>query len=182
MAPRRAFQARLSMFVGAVILLACAATGLVAGSFAHTLARASDGASATVAPVISGSPPAAAATATSNPTDTATVLPPNTQSGFILDISVSARTLSAGQTITITVNATTHGVPVVGLLCSLRSPVSGPPGLLSSWPAAVTSDAAGRAQWTVTVPSVAPATYGIEAYAVGSHHYAFHRYATVVVV
>jgi hypothetical protein len=181
MAPRRAFQARLSMFVVAVILLACAATGLVAGSFAHTLARAAGGASATLAPVISGSPPAAAVTATANPTDTATMPPSNTQSGFILAISVSARTLSVGQTFTITVNATTNGVPVEGLLCSLRAPVNGPPGLLSAWPAGVTSDAAGQAQWTVTVPSVAPATYGIEAYAVGSHHYEFHRYATVVV-
>jgi hypothetical protein len=181
MAPRRAFQARISIFVVAVVLLACAAMGLIAGSFAHTLARASGGATATLAPVISGSPPAAAATATSNPTDTAAVPPPNTQSGFTLEISVSARTLTVGQTFTITVTATTHGVPVQGLLCSLRSPVGGPPGLLSSWPAAVTSDATGRAQWTVTVPSVAPATYGIEAYAVGSHHYEFHRYATVVV-
>jgi hypothetical protein len=181
MAPKLASRARLSIVAAAIILLACSAMGLVAGTFAHTLARAAGGATATLAPVISGSPPAAAAAATADPTATATPPPPNTQSGFTLGISVSARTLAVGQSFTVIVKATANGVPVEGLRCSLRSPVTGPPGLLGAWPAAVTSDASGQAHWTVTVPSVAPGTYGIEAYAVGSHHYEFHRYATILV-
>lgn len=176
-----ALRAPLSLVVAAVILLACAGTGMVTGVFAHAIAgNLTGGATPTSAPVISGTPPLAAATETSTPESTATATTSvNTTSGFVLTIAISKRTLSAGETFTVTVLATIKGAPVEGLVCSIRAPIGGPKGLFTSWPAAQSTDANGHVVWTLTAPSVASGTYGIEVEATGTHHYEFHRYTTL---
>lgn len=179
MAPSTTLRTRLSMFAVAIILLACSAIGMFTGVFAHTLASPRTEATATFAPVISGTLPVAAATATPALTATETSAPSSTATGFALSITLSAHTLSAGDTFTVTVVATAHGAPVAGLPCVLRSPVSGPPGLFSTWPAAASTDASGSVSWSLAAPAAAPGAYGIEVSAVGSHHYEFHRYVTV---
>jgi len=180
MASRPALYTHLSLFVTAIILLACAATGMLAGTFAHTLASGLAGGTAPSGPVVSGTPPASShATATQALNGTEAPGAVSTATGFILSITASSRTLSAGDTFTITVVATTNGAPLAGLACVLRAPMSGPPGLLSTWPAPTTTNASGQATWTLTAPSTAPGTYGIEVDAVGGHHYEFHRYTTV---
>lgn len=181
MATRPALRVHLSILVAAIILLACSATGMLAGAFAHTLASNQSPGSSNTGPVISGTPPGGPS-ATATPlvgNETPTIA--NSTTGFILSITLSARTVSAGDTLTVTAVATANGAPVSGLSCSLRAPTGGPPGLLSTWPAPATTDASGQAVWTITIPSVAPGTYGIEVDAVGSHHYEFHRYATLAV-
>jgi hypothetical protein len=77
--------------------------------------------------------------------------------------------------------ATANGAPVAGLTCTLRAPVSGPPGLFSDWPPAAATDASGQIVWTLTTPSVSPGSYGIEVDAVGGHRYEFHKYTTLQV-
>lgn len=181
MAPRPPLRIHLSLFVAAIILLACSATGMLAGAFAHTLASKQSPGSSVSGPVISGTPPGgASATATpSLVTETPTVS--GSATGFTLSITLSARSVSPGETFTVTVIATANGAPLSGLSCALRAPTDGPPGLLSTWPAPVVTDANGEATWTVTTPSVTPGTYGIEADAIGSHRYEFHRYASLTV-
>lgn len=173
---------RLSMGAATLVLLAFAVFGLLVGVLTHALTgRQSSGALAQ-GPVISGSPPALSATATPIGADaTATSMTSNAQSGFTLAITLSTRTVTAGETLTVTVVATTNGAPVSGLSCALRAPTDGPPGLLDTWPAPATTDANGQANWTFTVPSVAPGTYGVEVDAVGAHRYEFHRYVSIQV-
>lgn len=183
MASRSALRMRLSGGVALLILLAFAATGLLAGAFAHALTNRQSPGALTGGPVISGSPPAhAAPTDTATATDaTATPSVSNPQSGFTLSITLSQRTVTAGAIVTVTVVATANGAPVSGLSCTLRAPTDGPPGLLGAWPAPATTDANGQATWTLTTPTVAPGTYGIEVDAVGAHRYEFHRYASIQV-
>jgi len=182
MASHSATPIRLSRIATTLALLAFATVGLLAGVLTHALtSRQSPGAPGS-GPVISGSPPALSATVTPTSADvTATSTTGNQQSGFTLGITLSQRTVTAGETFTVTVVATANGAPVNGLSCTLRAPTDGPPGLLPTWPPAATTDANGQAIWTITVPSVAPGTYGVEVDAIGAHHYEFHRYASIQV-
>lgn len=180
MASRLPLHSQLSLFVAAVIMVACATTGMLAGVFAHTLASKQSTASPN-GPVISGTAPGQSL-ATSTPSSSATEAP--TTSGatnFILSIALSSRALTTGETFTVTVVATANGAPVAGLTCTLRAPASGPIGLFSDWPPAAATDASGRIVWTLTTPSVSPGTYGIEVDAVGGHRYEFHKYTTLQV-
>ncbi len=182
MAAQSAQRIRLSMGVTTLALLAFAALGLLAGVLTHTLTSRQSSEGLAQGPVISGSPPALSATTTPTQADAAATSPTNNpQSGFTLAITLSQRTVTAGGTLTVTVVATTNGSPVSGLSCALRAPTDGPPGLLDAWPAPATTDANGQATWTITVPSVAPGTYGVEVDAVGAHRYEFHRYASIQV-
>ena len=178
-----ALRIRLSRVATTFILLAFAVMGLLAGLVAHSLAHPQSSGALASGPVISGSPPGQAApTETSTPADgTATPTTTNTQTGFMLSISLSQRSVSAGDTFTVTVTAIASGAPVSGLSCTLRAPTYGPQGLLTTWPAPATTDANGRATWMLTTPAVAPGAYGVEADAVGAHHYEFHRYASIQV-
>ena len=178
-----ALRIRLSRVATTFILLTFAVMGLLAGLVAHSLAHPQSSGALASGPVISGSPPGQAApTETSTPADgTATPTTTNTQTGFMLSISLSQRSVSAGDTFTVTVTATASGAPVSGLSCTLRAPTNGPQGLLTTWPAPATTDANGRATWMLTTPAVAPGAYGVEADAVGAHHYEFHRYASIQV-
>ena len=180
MASRPPLQSQLSLFVAAIIMVACAATGMLAGAFAHTLANDHSSTSPN-GPVISGTAPGqslATATPSFTATETSTT---STATNFTLSITLSSRTLATGETFTVTVVATAGGGPVAGLMCTLRAPVSGPPGLFTDWPPAAATDASGKVIWTLTTPSVTPGTYGIEVDAVGGHRYEFHRYATLQV-
>lgn len=181
MASRPPLHPQLSLFVAAVIMVACAATGMLAGAFAHSLASKQSPTSPN-GPVISGTAPGQSL-ATVTPSGAATQAPSTTSTAtnFALTITLSSRTLAAGETFTVTVVATASGAPVTGLTCTLRAPVSGPPGLFSDWPPAAATDASGQVIWTLTTPAVSPGTYGIEVDAVGAHHYEFHRYTTLQV-
>lgn len=182
MASSPLLRARLSIFAALIILFACSTVGLLSGAVIHTLANQRSSNSPTTLPVITGTLPGQAApTATLILAPTATPGAMSTATGFTLAITSSSRTLRAGETFTITVVATAHGAPVVGLPCTLRAPVSGPPGLFTTWPAPVNTDANGKATWTLTVPPVSAGTYGIEVDALGGHAYDFHRYTTIQV-
>jgi hypothetical protein len=179
MATRPPLQPQLSLFVATIIMVACAATGMLAGAFAHTLASKQSLMSPT-GPVISGTAPGQAIlTATPSSIAGETPTEPSTATGFTLNITVSSRSLSVGETFTVTVVASASGAPVAGLSCGLRAPISGPPGLFVTWPPAASTDASGQVIWTLTTPSVSPGIYGIEVSAVGSHRYEFHRYTTL---
>lgn len=182
MASHSATPTRLSWVATTLALLTFATIGLLAGALTHALtSRQAPGASGS-GPVISGSPPALSATVTPASADaTVTSTTSNQQSGFILGITLSQRTATVGQTFTVTAVATANGAPVSGLSCTLRAPTDGPTGLLATWPAAATTDSNGKATWTITVPSVAPGTYGVEVDAIGAHRYEFHRYASIQV-
>lgn len=180
MASRPPLHSQLSLFVAAVVMIACAATGMLAGVFAHTLAAERTSTSPN-GPVITGTAPGQSL-ATVTPSSTATVASTmSTATNFTLSITLSSRTLATGETFTVTIVATAGGGPVAGLLCTLRAPVSGPPGLFTDWPPAAATDASGKVIWTLTTPSIAPGTYGIEVDAVGGHRYEFHRFATLQV-
>lgn len=180
MASRLPLHSQLSLFVAAVIMVACAASGMLAGVFAHSLTSKQSSASPN-GPVISGTAPGqplATATSSSTATEAPTT---NTATNFILSITLSSRALATGETFTVTVVATANGAPVTGLTCTLRAPVDGPPGLFSDWPPAAATDTSGQIVWTLTTPSVSPGTYGIEVDAVGGHRYEFHKYTTLQV-
>lgn len=180
MATRPPLHSQLSLLVAAVIMVVCAATGMLAGAFAHSFASKQSPTSPN-GPVISGTAPGRSV-ATATPSSTATAaLTTSTATNFTLAITLSSRALTTGETFTVTVVATANGAPVSGLTCTLRAPISGPPGLFSDWPPAATTDESGKVIWTLTTPAVAPGTYGIEVDAVGSHRYEFHRYATLQV-
>ncbi len=181
MASRPPLHPQLSLFVAAVIMVACAATGMLAGAFAHTLANKQPSTPPN-GPVISGTAPGQSL-ATATPSGAATEAPTttNTATNFTLAITLSSRTLAAGETFTVTVVATANGAPISGITCTLRAPVSGPPGLFSAWPPAAATDTSGQVIWTLTTPAISPGTYGIEVDAVGGHHYEFHRYTTLQV-
>lgn len=182
MASHSATPIRLSRVATTLALLGFAAIGLLAGILTHALTSSQSPSAPGNGPVISGSPPALSATMTPATADaTATSTISNQQSGFTLGITLSQRTVTVGETLTVTVVATTNGAPVSGLSCTLRAPTDGPPGLLATWPAAATTDANGQAIWTITVPSLAPGTYGVEVDAIGAHRYEFHRYASIQV-
>ncbi|HEX6542728.1 MAG TPA: hypothetical protein VF040_13315 [Ktedonobacterales bacterium] len=182
MAPRPALQVHLSTIMVAIILVACSASGLLAGISAHALATGLGARFGPSGPVISGTPPShASATATVTSDATATAIAANMATNFMLSVTVSPRELAPGDTFTVTVQATSNDAPVSGLSCTLRAPTSGPAGLFDTWPAPVTTNDSGEAVWTLTVPSVKSGTYAIEADAVGAHHYEFHRYVTVTV-
>ncbi|HKT36816.1 MAG TPA: hypothetical protein VJR48_00495, partial [Ktedonobacterales bacterium] len=110
MAPRPPLHSQLSLFVAAVIMVACAATGMLAGVFAHTLASKQSSTSPN-GPVISGTAPSQSlATATPSPiaTEASTT---STATNFTLNITLSSRALATGETFTVTVVATANGAP-----------------------------------------------------------------------
>ena len=183
MASGPALHIRLSRVATAIILCVFATTGLFAGLASHALTNQQLSGTLGTGPVVSGSPPAQAApTGTSAPV-AATVTPTltNNPSAFVLSITLSQRAVTAGETFTVTVVAAANGAPASGLSCTLRAPTGGPPGLLTMWPAPVTTDANGQAVWTLTTPSVSPGIYGIEVDAIGAHRYEFHRYTSLQV-
>lgn len=182
MSPRPALSTRLTLIIAAVVLVICSGTGMAAGVLARAVTGGpTSSATATSAPIVSGTPPSAAATATPQQPEATATAAATSATNFVLSITPSSKSLSVGQTFTVTVVATTQGAPLSGLSCVLRAPIDGPAGLLSSWPAAQTTDTSGSAVWTLTVPSVTPGSYGVEVFASGAHGYSFRRYTTLTI-
>jgi hypothetical protein len=167
MEPRRA-TAELSLLLAAVVLVVFLAGGVGAGalarSFVNSLGAAPPKATATASMVATRVTPTSAPP-TASPTQAAT------DQNFDLQITATPSHVSSGGTIKINVVATSSGKPYAGLSVVLAAPRSGPPGLLSAWPAAQTTDASGGASWTIVAPGSQPSgTYGVEASAsVGRH-------------
>lgn len=154
--------------MGLIILLLALVSliGLLSGMLTHTLIARHG----IIAQVPSTQSPGVSSGATNTPagsatsgTSTASAL----ASRFQLSISVSSKTVSPGDQVTITVHAYTPDThaPVSGLSCTLRAPTDGSSALLSTWPDPQTTDANGVATWTVTVPTLAAGSYEVEAYA-----------------
>ena len=168
----------LSGAVIALLLLLFAATGLMAGALTHILVISPS--------IIQGGAPTTHSQATHTPTvatPTATTAPVAVTGVFTLSIAVSPAdvTLTPGQTIQVNVQALRPDgrTPVAGLRCVLGAPTGSQP-LLAQWPAPVVTNSAGRAMWTITVPSTASGKYKIEAHASdGSYSYVYMMSVTI---
>ncbi|HEX8729970.1 MAG TPA: hypothetical protein VF739_15170 [Ktedonobacterales bacterium] len=146
------------------LLALVALIGLLLGILTRTLVNRQT-LVARLSPTAIATTPARTETATAPPTVTATT---GAITGhFRLSVTVSPKSASAGQQVTVTVNAfdpNTHA-PIAGLPCVLRAPSDGSPAFLSAWPAAQTTDTNGAASWTLTAPSKSAGIYEIEAFA-----------------
>ena len=169
----------LSGAVIALLLLLFAATGLMAGALTHILVISPS--------IIQGGAPTTHSQATHTPTvatPTATTAPVAVTGVFTLSIAVSPAdvTLTPGQTIQVDVQALRPDgrTPVAGLRCVLSAPAGSRP-LLARWPAPAVTDATGRANWTITVPSTASGKYKIEATAHASDGSYYFVYMSVTV-
>ncbi len=171
--PARSPTGLIITLLGLVALI-----GLLTGALAHSLANrggsgiqsASATATATTGLVGAAHTPIATASATHTTSATATATTSTSATAsdrFQLSVSVSPRTVTAGQQLTITVQAFTPDThaPIAGLSCSLRAPTDGGKALLAAWPAAQTTNTDGAVTWTLTAPSVATGTYEVEAFA-----------------
>jgi hypothetical protein len=181
MEPRRA-SAALSLPLIVAVLVVFAAGGLGAGALARGFVNSLRPPTATPVSTAPATATARRATPTAGPP---TAVP--TQAGpdqpFLLQITATPSHVSAGAAIKITVVATTKtgNKLVAGLSCVLAAPRSGPPGLLSAWPAAQVTDAKGATTWTITAPNAPAGTYGVEVSAAGTDHYSFWSYAVVYI-
>jgi hypothetical protein len=167
MEPRRA-AAELSLPLAAVVLVVFLAGGVGVGAlargFVNSLGAATPRATATASVVARHATPTTAAP-TASPTQAAT------DQYFDLQITASPSQVGPGGSIRISVMATSSGKPLAGLSCALAAPRSGPPGLLSAWPAAQTTDASGATSWTIVAPANQPSgTYGVEVSATIARH------------
>lgn len=148
-----------------VFLALISLIGLLLGVLTHTLMTRQS--------TLVQTPPSATRTVASTPALTPTAQPTATApttiftGRFDLSIAVNPKTLASGDQITITVYAytpDTHAA-IAGLPCILRAPIDGGASLLTTYPAAQTTDNAGTASWILTVPHQKAGTYEVEAYA-----------------
>lgn len=174
MSTKRSPQAPSSTGLILIFLALVALIGLLLGILTHALVSRADRTALTPATT------SANVRSTQTPTTTggASTTPTSSSSTFTgrfdLTISVSPKTVKSGQQITVTVHAytaDTHAA-ISGLPCTLRAPIDGSPSLLTSYPAAQTTDDTGAASWIVTAPSQAAGTYEIETYA-QTHSWSF---------
>lgn len=167
MSTKRSRRSPNSTVLILVLLALVAVLGLLLGLLTHTLLSRS-------APTTHISPtstalPHATTSKTSTPIPssgaTATATTSSATGHFSLSITVTPRTMSPGQQITIIVQAFTPDthLPVAGVTCTLRNPTDGSTGLFTSWPAAQTTDSSGSVTWTLTAPNNPPGTYTVEA-------------------
>ncbi len=151
-----------------VLLGLVAVLGLLTGLLTHTLLNR--GASTVRLSPTSTALPHATTSKSSTPIPgsqaTATGATHDTSGQFQLSITVTPRTMSPGQQITITVQAFTQDThtPVAGVSCLLRNPTNGSAGLFTTWPAAQATGSDGSVTWTLTAPNNPPGTYTVEAY------------------
>ncbi|HEX8982911.1 MAG TPA: hypothetical protein VF792_09095 [Ktedonobacterales bacterium] len=165
MSTKRSPQAPSSTGLILTFLALVALIGLMLGILTHALVSRSGRVAQTPAIVSVRANHTPTATATSAATSTS---PSSAFTGhFELTLSVSPKSVKAGQQITVTVHAytaDTHAA-ISGLQCLLRAPIDGSPSLLTSYPAAQTTDNTGAASWIITAPSQAAGTYEIETFA-----------------
>ncbi len=168
MSTKRRPQAPSSTGLILTFLALVALIGLMLGILTHAMVSRTGRLAQTPATTSVRVSHAPTATATSRGGTTTPTTSTSTFTGhFGLTLSVSPRSVKAGQQITVTVHAytaDTHAA-ISGLQCILRAPIDGSPSLLTSYPAAQTTDNTGAATWIVTVPSQAAGTYEIETYA-----------------
>jgi len=182
---RRAQSANLtSAVLLAIVLVTCSISGLAAGVYARHLGERLAAATKTVSAPASSATSRAASTATSVPLATATVTPQSAGAvAFVLTVSSSPNTLSAGQSFNVSVTALTQngGAAVVGLRCFMRAPTDGRAPLFQNWPTPQITDANGRATWNLVAPQVASGLYGVEvvAYGVNSYNYFADTFVTI---
>lgn len=168
MSTKRSRRSPNSTVLILVLLALVAVLGLLSGLLTHTLL--SRGAPTAHISPTSTALPHATTSKTSTPIPstgaTATATTSSVNGHFSLSITVSPRTMSPGQQITITVQAFTPDthLPVSGVSCELRNPTDGSTGLFTSWPAAQTTDSSGSVTWTLTAPNNPPGTYTVEAF------------------
>lgn len=151
-----------------VFLALVSLIGLLLGILTHTLITRQS--------TLAQTPPSATKTVASTPAvtptgataqPTATTPTTNFTGRFGLSVTVNPKTLAAGNQITITVFAFTPDTheAIAGLPCLLRAPIDGDASLLTTYPAAQTTDNSGTASWILTVPHQKAGTYEVEAYA-----------------
>lgn len=175
---------RASEPIGLIITLLAlvALIGLLSGILTRTLSSRQAHLGLTVPTATTTAPATAASSPTPPPTAPASVTATTaTIAGhFELSVTVTPKTVSAGQQITITVAAFTPDThtPVAGLPCILRAPVDGSPALFTTWPPAQTTDANGAASWILTAPTRPAGTYEVEAFA-KTHSWAWKADSTV---
>lgn len=176
---QRSPQAPASTGLILIFLALVALIGLLLGILTHALVSRAD--QTTFTPTTTSV--SARSTVTATPTG-GTSTPTTSSSAFTgrfdLTISVSPKTVKSGQQVTVTVHAYTADThaPISGLQCVLRAPIDGSPSLLTTYPAAQTTDDTGAASWIVTAPSQAAGTYEIETYA-KTHAWSFNADSAV---
>gem|GEM_PF-5461357 len=165
----------LSGAVIAALLILFVVSGLMAGALTRLVIT-----SPSIILVGRGAPSPTPRTSVASPT--ATQAPSQVTGQFILNISVTPKSAAPGQTMQVVVVATRDDgqTPVAGLLCSLQADSHFGPPLLTQWPSPVTTDATGRAAWTLTVPNSAPGTYTIGDYAKGIG-WSYRGYIAVII-
>lgn len=153
------------------LIIALLALVALIGLLTGILTRALISHRAPIAQITATSTTGAHTSIKTTPTDTATTPASNTAAPitvhFQLSVSVDPKTVSAGQTMTITVNAfdpNTHA-PIAGLPCALRAPTDGSTPLFTTWPAGETTNTNGAASWTLTAPQAPAGIYEVEAFA-----------------
>jgi hypothetical protein len=89
--------------------------------------------------------------------------------------------VSPGQLFTVTAlaTATSGGIPVAGVTCSMQSPQGASNPLYSQWPSPRETDATGLAAWSLNAPQRPPGAYVIEISAHDQHGSRFNWVATV---
>src|SRR5262249_52358761 len=127
--------------------------------------------------------PTATAVESPTPSPTPTMSPLLGPSHFTFRATAAPRTVSPGQTFTISAAlVAADGItPVANVTCYLRAPNGSPP-LYTPWPEPIVSDATGQVIWRLTAPSVAPGIYAIEVYALGERGWSFHFDPSVTIL
>lgn len=112
--------------------------------------------------------------ASADMTATAGAITPTSPAAFTLHVAVSPTSAKVGQTIQIAVSALGNAAsaPVAGVRCSLVMTADSL--ALSPWPDPVTTDSAGHAQWSITVPqTTTPGPYTLSLRGDGPTGYRF---------
>lgn len=154
-----------------VFLALVALIGLLTGLLARTLVSHQSPTAQVTGTAPTGSathaPTASTAAGSSSTPATATGTTAPVTGHFRLSVTVTPKTVTPGQQVTITVSAFNPDTraPIAGLPCTLRAPTNGSQPLLTSWPTSQTTDASGATTWTVVAPSEPAGTYEVEAFA-----------------
>lgn len=168
-------SARLPLFVAVLLLIGCSSTGLLAGVTAHGITSGTLGA----ATATSTTSAAQTAQPTEMASPAATIYP---TAPMTVEISVTPRTVSPGQTLTITVTVAhaETGQPLAGVECWIRAH-PGSRSLLDQWPGPAVTDANGRAVWSIAAPARALGAYTVEAvaYRYNKTAYPYWRYTQI---
>jgi hypothetical protein len=160
--------------VVALVLAACAVSGLGVG-FASHLALRSLGLSASTPTATVRAAQTTAVSAAPSPSATVTLpvtLPP---SGFTLQATATPNVLTSGQpfTLRVVVIAADKVSPVAGAVCYLRASQGAAPPLYAQWPSPQVTDASGTATWDLTAPQQPPGRYVLEVIAYGMHGWSY---------